>query len=265
MNTIGIVTALIALLGGLAVGSTLSPNDTPDVAEITNQNRTRFMSENPPAQDFVSMRPGISDLPSEALSEAEVTGLLQMREEEKLARDVYQTLYEKWGLNIFANIAQSEQTHTEAVRDLLEKYDLTDPVTNDTIGVFTDETLQKLYTDLVAQGNASEVAALKVGATIEDLDIKDLQDLSAATDNQDIKLVYENLTRGSRNHLRSFTKQLEMRGETYAPQYISATDYQAIVSGSQETGMGGNNTQVQSGNGGGMHGGGNRGWGGRGR
>lgn len=219
------------------------------------------MSENPPAQDFVSMRPGISDLPSEALSEGETDGLLLMREEEKLARDVYQTLYEKWGLQIFANIAQSEQTHTEAVRDLLEKYNVTDPVTDDTIGVFKNETMQKLYTDLVAQGKGSEVAALTVGATIEDLDINDLQDLITETDNQDIKLVYENLVRGSRNHLRAFTRQLEMRGEAYEPQYISATDYQSIIDSSQETGTGG--ASIQDG-GMGKHGGGNRGWGGRG-
>lgn len=259
MNTIGIVAAIIALLGGLAVGSTLSSDDSPDIEQITNQSRSRFLSENPPAQDFLSMRPGIADLPEQALSQDEIDGLLWMREEEKLARDVYQTLYEKWGLPIFSNIAQSEQTHTEAIRDLLEKYDLTDPVTNDTIGVFTNDTLQKLYSDLVAQGETSEVAALKVGATIEDLDIKDLQDRLVLTDNQDIKLVYENLTRGSRNHLRSFTKQLDMRGETYEPQYISADEYQTIISGSQETGMG---NGTQGGNGGGMHSG-NRGWGGR--
>lgn len=263
MNTIGIITAIIALLGGLAVGSSLSINETADVAEITNQTKGRFVSENPPAQDFISMRPGITDLPSEALSEAEVNGLLLMREEEKLARDVYQTLYDTWNLPIFANIAQSEQTHTEAVRDLLEKYGLTDPATNDTVGSFTNEALQKLYTELVTQGETSEVAALKVGATIEDLDIKDLQDHLSLTDNQDIKLVYENLARGSRNHLRSFTKQLEMRGETYEAQYISEADYQAILNSSQETGMGGN--KQGGGNGDGIQGGGNRGWGGRSR
>jgi hypothetical protein len=262
MNTIGIITAIVALLGGLAVGTTLSTTDAPDVEQITNQTRNRLMSENPPAQDFVSMRPGISDLPNEALSEAETEGLLLMREEEKLARDVYQILYEKWSLQIFANIAQSEQTHTEAVRDLLEKYNITDPVTDDTIGVFKSETMQKLYTDLVAQGEESETAALTVGATIEDLDIKDLQDLIAETDNQDIKLVYENLMRGSRNHLRAFTRQLTMRGETYAPQYISATDYATIISSSQETGMGG--AGMQNSGGMGQHGG-NRGWGGGGR
>lgn len=262
MNPIGIIAAIVALLGGIAVGSNLSADDTADIEKVITQNRERFMSENPLAQDFVSMRPAISDLPSEPLSQEEIDSLLLMREEEKLARDVYQTLYEKWGLQIFTNIAQSEQTHAEAVRDLLEKYDIADPVADDTIGAFVNSDMQKLYTELVAKGEASEVAALTVGATIEDLDIKDLQDLIAKTDNQDIAMVYENLTRGSRNHLRSFTKQLTMRGETYIPQYISQADYDTILGSTRETGVGGGE---QNGGSRGQHSSGNRGWGGRGR
>ncbi len=259
MNTIGIIAAIIALLGGVAVGSNLSSNDTSDTTQITNQAQERFMNENPQAEDFVSLRPGINNLPNETLSQEEIDGLLLMREEEKLARDVYQTLYEQWGLKIFTNIAQSEQTHTEAVRDLLEKYNIADPVTDDTIGVFVNTDMQKLYTDLVAQGSESEAAALTVGATIEDLDIKDLQELIAKTDNQDIALVYENLTRGSRNHLRAFTRQLTMRGETYEPQYLSVEDYTSIVSSSQETGSGEHDGKNDA-----SQGKGGRGWGMRG-
>ncbi|MCA9362623.1 DUF2202 domain-containing protein [Candidatus Kaiserbacteria bacterium] len=201
------------------------------------------------------MRPRIETLPTQTLSEAETNGLLLMREEEKLARDVYQTLYEQWGLKIFNNIAQSEQTHTEAVRDLFEKYNITDPVTDDTIGVFKNETLQQHYNDLVAQGSASEVAALTVGATVEDLDIADLQDLIVETDNEDILFVYDNLSRGSRNHLRSFTKQLTMRSESYEAQYITAEEYKAILESTQETGNGDPGGNMQNGSG-------SRGWGG---
>lgn len=255
MNVTAVIATLIALLGGFAVGSTLSINDTRDITKISNQAQERFISENPKAEDFVSLRPSISTLPSEALSIEEREGLLLMREEEKLARDVYQTLYEQWKLKIFSNIAQSEQTHTEAVRDLLIKYNIDDPVTDDTIGVFTNPTFKKLYDTLVTQGNESEVAAIIVGATIEDLDIRDLQELIAQTNNQDITLVYENLTRGSRNHLRAFTKQLTERGETYAPQYLSTTAYQEIINNDQEMGSG-NQTNGYGKNG--------RGWGERG-
>ena len=54
--------------------------------------------------------------------------------------------------------------------------------------------------------------ALIVGATVEDLDIKDLIDLLNKTDNPDIILVYNNLNKGSRNHLRAFIAQIESLG-----------------------------------------------------
>jgi len=188
------------------------------------------------AEDFVSLRPSLAAIPSESLSETELSGLQFMREEEKLARDVYSTLYEKWGLPIFSNIAQSEQTHTEAVRDLLEKYNQPDPVIDDTVGVFVNTDLQKLYTDLTSRGLTSVAAALQVGAQIEELDIRDLATEIAKTDNQDILFVYENLSRGSRNHLRSFISQLSSRDESYTPQYITQEEFDTIISDTQERG-----------------------------
>lgn len=205
-------------------------------------------------EDFVSMRPSIVGSEVEQLDENELAGLLFMREEEKLARDVYTTLYDRWGINIFSNIAQSEQTHTESVRQLLEKYGIPDPVEDDAVGVFTNPNLQKLYDDLLERGNVSEVEALKVGALIEDLDIKDLADQLELTDNADIQMVYENLQRGSRNHLRSFTKQLEMRGESYEPQYISVEEYESILESNTERGGNGGGQRGWGGNGGGMRG-----------
>ena len=179
----------------------------------------------------------ISDLPYEDLSEAEVDMLVKMRQEEKLARDVYITLYEKWGLRIFSNIAQSEQTHMDAIKVLLDKYGLEDPAANDVIGQFSDQAFVDLYTALVNQGSTSLVDALKVGATIEDLDIKDLEDEIAVSDNQDIKTVFQNLMKGSRNHLRSFYRLIVANGDTYTPQYITQEEFDAIVNSAMERGV----------------------------
>jgi hypothetical protein len=230
-----IIAGIIGLLAGYGVGN-FGETTTETVDEMRGKGMGQMQAVE--AEDYVSMRPLVASLPDEVLSAAETEDLLFMREEEKLARDVYISLYDKWGLQIFSNISQSEQTHTEAIRDLIEKYDLTDPVADDTVGVFVNEELAALYEDLVAQGSESEVAALTVGALIEDLDIKDLADAIERTDNEDIALVYENLQRGSRNHLRSFTRQLDMRGESYTPAYISADEYEAIIGGEQERGGG---------------------------
>jgi hypothetical protein len=233
MNLTIILTSLAALLIGLVGGATYTEQLS---APASNETVMTTTEESVTAEDYLSIRPALATLPLETLTTEEKDDLLYMREEEKLARDVYQTLYEKWNLSIFSNIAQSEQTHTEAVRDLLEKYNITDPVINDTVGVFQNEELQTLYNTLTEKGLTSEIDALVVGATIEDLDIKDLIDSMEQTNNQDITLVYENLMRGSRNHLRAFNKQLSVRGVTYEPQYISNEEYQTIISGSTERG-----------------------------
>ena len=176
------------------------------------------------------------------ISPEEATDLQFMREEEKLAHDVYVTLYEKWGLRVFANISRSEQQHTEAVAYLLDRYDISDPAAGNNLGTFTDAKLQALYDQLMAQGSKSVTDALKVGAAIEEIDILDLQKRLAETDNADIERVYNSLLAGSENHLRAFVGNLKARtGQTYAPQYLSQAAYNAIVtaSGSQSGGNGG--------------------------
>ncbi len=170
------------------------------------------------------------------LSAEEEAGLFQMREEEKLARDVYLTMFEKWGHWVFTNIASSEQKHMDAVKALLDKYNLEDPAAGEEVGDFKDAKIQSLYGDLVEAGSVSLVEALRVGATIEDLDIFDLKEFLSQTDNQDITNVYENLVKGSRNHLRTFVYQLEIFGESYIAQYLDQEEIDAIVNSPKETG-----------------------------
>ena len=67
-----------------------------------------------------------------------------IREEEKIARDVYRVLYKKWGNPIFANIEESEQAHMDAMANVLAFYGIDDPVTNDETGEFTNEGIPAL-------------------------------------------------------------------------------------------------------------------------
>ncbi|ADT83759.1 hypothetical protein TERMP_00782 [Thermococcus barophilus MP] len=181
-------------------------------------------------------RPYVAIYGNDTLTQEEIDGLLWMREEEKLARDVYLTLYEMYGLQIFQNIASSEQMHMDAVLSLLEKYGIEDPAV-DEVGVFTNPELQALYDQLIAMGSQSVEDALKVGALIEETDIKDLEEWIAKTDNADIIQVYENLMAGSENHLRAFTSVLQNYGITYEPQVISEDEYNEIISSPMNTGM----------------------------
>jgi hypothetical protein len=173
------------------------------------------------------------------LSTIEAQGLLYMREEEKLARDVYLTLYNKWNVPVFENIARSEQSHMDAIKTLLDRYGLQDPAAGQDVGAFANETLQSLYDQLVVQGSQSLVDALRVGAAIEEIDILDLDEYLAQTDKADILRVYQNLAKGSRNHLRAFVRNLQQQDEqSYQPQYLDQETYEDIVSTYVEQGNG---------------------------
>jgi hypothetical protein len=171
------------------------------------------------------------------LSATEADSLQLLREEEKLARDVYVTLHQQWGLDVFANISSSEQNHMDAIKNLLDKYNLADPASS-RVGEFTSSDLQGAYNVLVARGAQSLVEALRVGGFIEELDIGDLDDAMAATHRSDLLQVYGNLQRGSRNHLRAFAGQLESRGIAYDAQLLPQEEVDAILDAPMERGSG---------------------------
>ena len=171
------------------------------------------------------------------LSSAEVAAVIDLREEEKLARDVYLTLGERWQLPVFVNIARAEQSHMDHTLMLFSQYGLEDPVADDTVGTFTSDEYTQLFLDLTSQGEASLVEALRVGATIEDLDISDINSLLGLSANEHIRLVAQNLNKGSRNHLRAFVGALAAQGETYSAQFLGQEEIDNILDASWEKGV----------------------------
>jgi hypothetical protein len=175
-------------------------------------------------------------LSAEDLSAEEIAGLMYMREEEKLAHDVYVALFNVWGANVFSQIALSEAEHTEAIRRLIEAHGLEDPAATNPAGVFENDDLQALYDKLVAMGQVSLVEALKVGCLIEEKDIQDINDKKAEVlDEPDIVQVYDNLLCGSRNHLRAFNATLLDQGVSYEATVLTQAEWDAIASSAQET------------------------------
>jgi len=158
--------------------------------------------------DDRAVTPLVSSVQTVALTDDENYWLTYMREEEKVARDVYLYLNEKWNIRIFKNIAASEQVHMDAIKALLDTYTLPDPATGLGKGEFTHPDLQELYDDLIRQGSISKLEALKVGVIIEETDIDDLNEGIATTRHNDIKTVYSNLLQGSLNHLDAFESTL---------------------------------------------------------
>ncbi len=169
----------------------------------------------------------------DTLSKQEIEDLQFLKEEEKLARDVYLYSYDLYGQNIFKNISNSEQSHMNSVAVILEKYGVEDLSLVER-GKFSNTDLQSLYVDLTNLASESLEGALIAGATIEDLDINDINSFIGNTRFQDIGDMYALLNCGSRNHLRAYINNLEGIGGFYIPQFLSLDEYNSIINSDNE-------------------------------
>lgn len=191
---------------------------------------------------------------SSQLTVGEEEHLVFMREEEKLARDVYTTFSQMYPSSpTFGRIDDSEQKHTDAVKRLLDKYGVEDPSTNDNVGVFTGAKygayFTEKYNELVARGSVSELEALYVGAFIEELDMIDIvqcnqviidanPELNSADDcglnsttTRPIQRTLSNLLAGSENHLWAYVNRIEkiIGAGNYKPQLLTQEELDEIL------------------------------------
>jgi hypothetical protein len=233
------VFATLAAIQGSAIAQSLAPAQGPAQDETTSG---KSMGGSETTLDF-----------------PEETHLVFMREEEKLARDVYLTFAGMYpGQPVFNQIATtSEQTHTDTIRDKLAQFDVEDPNpdTNDlpdSIGIFTGATYGAYFTDkfrtLVARGSKGELEALYVGALIEELDMYDIvqcpkviasmyDDIGeggcglAYTDENALINAYSSLVDGSELHLRAFVGQIEavIGAGNYEAQYLTQQEVDTIL------------------------------------
>lgn len=181
-----------------------------------NQQAGRHNADRPHKKSIAAERrdePSLHD--REPLSETQISTLLFMREEEKLAMDLYDVLFATWGDPVFEKISGSESRHTGTIESFLEANAIPDPAL-DEVGVFTDPTLQLLYDDLVAQGSISLLEAYRVGALIEETDMVDLQSAIEAVDHAALENIYSNLMEASSHHLDAFIQKIEEQGESYS-------------------------------------------------
>lgn len=163
-----------------------------------------------------------------SLSSREKQGLLFIWEEEKAARDLYTSLYERNNLSIFMDLVRSEQSHMDQAKAVIDQYGLAIPE-KDEPGIFQNQTLQGVHDELLAEGLQSDEAALKVAATFEEISIMDLEKELNATGTENIRVVYQGLLAGSRKHLRSYVSDLHDQGIEYVPRYLEKSEFEEMV------------------------------------
>ncbi len=192
---------LVGLALSLAVALNAGQNGNGNGNGNMQQNNTNSTQN-------MAMDLNLSSYPLYTLTNEQIDEMKFMYEEEQVARDVYNYLYAKWGTQVFANIAKSEQKHMDAIGALLDRYSVAKPIINEQAGVFNNQTLQTAYNDLTQKGSISLEDALNVGVEIETMDIKDLEE-AIVTANDDAKMVYEKLKNASYNHLNSLNSTLK--------------------------------------------------------
>lgn len=152
-----------------------------------------------------SPTPSPSPSASATVSSSLAAEIAFMREEERMARDLYAALAEAHdGATPMSRITTSEQRHFDAVGRLITTFGLTDPSTGRAPGTYAYDELTTLYASLYEQGKASLDGAYAAGVAVETTDIADLQDAIAASDNATVDQVFSNLLRASEQHLRAF-------------------------------------------------------------
>ena len=186
------------------------------------------------AAHLANMQQQLDGLPATDLDEHERDDMLLMREEEKIARDVYLQLFTRWGIRPFENISGSEQVHMDMLQMLLQRHGVPDPVLGLPVGHFGTEKMQALHDTLLDQGLQSLPDAVAVGLLIEELDIADLRLARARTGHADSLQVYAELERGSRNHLRAFYRWQQRLGLHYKPAHLGTTDFEEIARSPKE-------------------------------
>ncbi len=162
----------------------------------------------------------------ENITAQDAYGMLYIWQEEKAARDLYESLYERTNLTIFKDLVRSEQNHMDQVRVLMERYGVEIPVLGR--GVFENQTLSQVYRDLL-DSSISDEEALKAAVTFEEISIMDLEEMISRTENPEIIAVYEGLLAGSKKHLRSYVGDLKDMGIEAHPTYLSKSEFDEII------------------------------------
>ena len=155
-----------------------------------------------------------------ALSSAEVATLIYLREEGKLARDIFVSMYRNWGSETFSNSAFSKQIHMDAMKEMLDAYKLPDPIQSHA-GVFINPDLKARYDQLLTSGLRSYIDSLYVGATIEENNSLTIRGAIKESTHTDLTKSYRALLDESKKNLDVYIKLLASKGVGYTPRFVS--------------------------------------------
>jgi len=157
---------------------------------------------------------GSSTAASATSSSSVKKSLAFMYEEERLAKEVYLSVYKKQPVQQLYRIATNSETrHISAVESLARKYGVA--ISPQRVGRYRNSHIQSLFNTLYKKGIRSTKDALQVGCMVEVTDINDLNKYiyqAQQAGASDVLQTYEFLRKGSYNHYWAFDKGLKSIG-----------------------------------------------------
>ena len=163
------------------------------------------------------------------INQSEKDGIIRLSESTKLSRDVYREIHRIWSVDIFKSIELLEGKDLETVTELIDKYQLENPIEDDTLGVFKSPYFSKLFTDFSEKYDNSEYEALRIAATLEDLMISDLNESLEFSTNRDFIKIFTNLRLSSISHIRAVNTYMRKKYKVeYKAQFLSREELQML-------------------------------------
>ena len=180
----------------------------------------------------------VFSLTSVGYSAVDENMLKLMREEEKMSYDLYTEFYQKWGLEIFYSISESEYVHKQRIKELLDFYKIDDPVsqTKEETGKYLNDEVQKKYDEYTVKGSISDLCALMTGALMEETDIYELRERIKIISEEKIIKILLQLEKATQNHLKAFVKNLKCSGIEYKPQVLTQNEFDEIIYSTKDKG-----------------------------
>ncbi len=149
---------------------------------------------------------------NETLSPREIDDMNYLIENEKLLRDYFNVMYNKYNLSLFQNVAKSEQSHLNFLAVKFLRYDLKNPTEEKPAGEYVNPELQQTYDIMIAKGETNIYAALLAGSSKVKEDVEDIPlMIDQFEGNADIVLIFSNILIESQKNREVLEQELKVQ------------------------------------------------------
>ena len=141
---------------------------------------------------------------SKSLSVAEQQGLIYMAEQQKLLQNIYECMYSNHDEIIFKKNAQSKKQQSLLLSAKIDKYGITNPLTDMVSGEFINPFIQQAYAEFRNGENLDLTDCILYSKAMEEAAIAELEALITEVEgNNDLLETYRKILENSQSNLEA--------------------------------------------------------------